>query len=92
MSYAKFAQTLGYADGCNVHNFGMTYEACGQDLGDFLTRRKKVDAQIVALWEQIWKEHQLWLGMGGCFPPDQATDFPWTEWPTSAEYADSGFF
>jgi len=60
MSHKSIAQALGYADRRNVHNFWMTYESCGQDLGAYLTRRKKVDAEVVALCEQIWKAHPLW--------------------------------
>jgi transposase-like protein len=60
VSYERLAQELGYADRRNVHNFWMAYEACGQDLGAFLRRRKKVDETVVGLCEQIWREHPLW--------------------------------
>lgn len=60
VSYKRLAQELGYADRRNVHNFWMVYEACGQDLAEYLTRRKKVDAEFVGLCEQIWRAHPLW--------------------------------
>ena len=43
-----------------MHNFWAEFEACGGDLAAFLQRRKKVDAEVVARCEQIWKAHPLW--------------------------------
>lgn len=60
LTYERIAQMLGYPDRRNVHNFWMEFVACGEDLEAFLRRRKKVDAQVVALCEQIWKAHPLW--------------------------------
>ena len=60
LTYERIAQMLGYPDRRNVHNFWMEFVACGEDLEAFLGRRKKVDAQVVALCEAIWKEHPLW--------------------------------
>jgi transposase-like protein len=60
MTYEQIAQQLGYADRRNVHNFWAEFQACGEDLEAFLSRRKKVDAQVVALCQQIWKAHPLW--------------------------------
>jgi transposase-like protein len=60
MTYASIARQLGYSDRRNVHNYWMAYEACGGDLGSYLARKKKVDAQVVALCAQIWKAHPLW--------------------------------
>ena len=60
MSYEGIAQQLGYPDRRNVHNFWMEFEACGEDLQAYLSRKKKVDGEVVALCEQIWKAHPLW--------------------------------
>jgi hypothetical protein len=60
VTYDRLAQELGYADRRNVHNFWAEFEACGSDLAAFLLRRKKVDAEVVARCEQIWKAHPLW--------------------------------
>ena len=60
VSYARLAEGLGYGDRRNVHNFWMDFEACGSDLEAFLVRRKKIDAQVVARCEQIWRAHPLW--------------------------------
>jgi transposase-like protein len=60
MTYESIAGQLGYADRRNVHNYWMAYEACGEDLGSYLSRKKKVDAGVVALCAQIWKAHPLW--------------------------------
>jgi hypothetical protein len=60
VTYERLAQQLGYADHRNVHNFWAEFEACGGDLAAFLQRRKKVDAEVVARCEQIWKGHPLW--------------------------------
>jgi transposase-like protein len=60
VTYERLAQQLGYADRRNVHNFWAEFEACGSDLAAFLLRRKKVDAEVVARCEQIWKAHPLW--------------------------------
>jgi transposase-like protein len=60
VTYEHLAQELGYTDRRNVHNFWAEFEACGRDLGAFIQRRKKVDAEVVARCEQIWKAHPLW--------------------------------
>ena len=60
VTYAYLAQAFGYADRRNVHNFWAEFEACGADLAAFLQRRKKVDTEVVARCEQIWKAHPLW--------------------------------
>jgi transposase-like protein len=60
VTYEHLAHALGYADRRNVHNFWAEFEACGADLGAFLQRRKKVDAEVVARCEQIWQAHPLW--------------------------------
>src|SRR5687768_9917545 len=60
VTYEHLAQQLGYADRRKVHNFWAEFEACGSDLAAFLLRRKKVDAEVVARCEQIWKAHPLW--------------------------------
>ncbi len=54
------AHALGYADRRNVHNFWAEFEACGRDLAAFFQRRKKVDTEVVARCEQIWKAHPFW--------------------------------
>lgn len=74
MTYEEIAQQFGYADRRNVHNFWMEFHACGEDLEAFLSRRKKVDAEVVALCEEIWKAHPLWSAgqvyaeLVRCFP------------------------
>jgi transposase-like protein len=60
VTYERLARELGYADRRNVHHFWAEFEACGGDLAAFLLRRKKVDAEVVARCEQIWKAHPLW--------------------------------
>lgn len=60
MTYEGIARQLGYPDRRNVHNFWMEYEACGADLEAYLCRKKKVDAEVVGLCEEIWKIHPLW--------------------------------
>lgn len=60
VTYERLARELGYADRRNVHNFWAEFEACGGALAAFLQRRKKVDAEVVARCEQIWKAHPLW--------------------------------
>jgi transposase-like protein len=60
VTYERLAQQLGYADRRHVHNFWAEFETCGSDLAAFLRRRKKVDAEVVARCEQIWKAHPLW--------------------------------
>ena len=60
MTLEQIAGQLGYADRRNVHNFWMEFEACGEDLDAFLSRRKKVDGEVVGLCEQIWRAHPLW--------------------------------
>ena len=60
VTFEHLAQELGYADRRNVHNFWAEFEACGGDLAAFLQRRKKVDAEVIARCEQIWKAHPLW--------------------------------
>jgi transposase-like protein len=60
VTYEHLARELGYADRRNVHNFWAEFEACGGDLAAFLQRRKKVDAEVVARCEQLWKAHPLW--------------------------------
>ncbi len=60
VTYEHLAHALGYADRRNVHNFWAEFEACGRDLAAFFQRRKKVDAEVVARCEQIWKAHPLW--------------------------------
>ncbi len=60
VTYEHLAQEMGYADRRNVHNFWAEFEACGGDLAAFLQRRKKVDAEVVARCEHIWKAHPLW--------------------------------
>lgn len=60
VSYQSIAQELGYTDRRNVHNFWMAYQACGEDLEAYLRRRKKVDAALVGLCEEVWREHPLW--------------------------------
>jgi len=60
VTYEHLAQALGYADRRNVHNFWAEFETCGGDLAAFLQRRKKVDAEVVARCESIWKAHPLW--------------------------------
>ena len=60
VTYEHLAHELGYADRRNVHNFWAEFEACGSDLAAFFQRRKKVDAEVVARCEQIWKAHPLW--------------------------------
>jgi hypothetical protein len=60
VTYEHLAHALGYADRRNVHNFWAECEACGRDLAAFLQRRQKVDAEVVARCEQIWKAHPFW--------------------------------
>ena len=60
VTYEHLAQELGYADRRNVHNFWAEFETCGGDLAAFLQRRKKVDAEVVARCEDIWKAPPLW--------------------------------
>ncbi len=60
LTYEQIARQLGYPDRRNVHNFWMAFEACGADLEAYLCRKKKVDGQVVALCEQLWKAHPLW--------------------------------
>ena len=60
VTYEYLAQALGYADRRNVHNFWAEFEASGSDLAAFMQRRKKVDAEVVARCEHIWKAHPLW--------------------------------
>ena len=60
VTYEHLAHALGYTDRRNVHNFWAEFEACGADLAAFFQRRKKVDAEVVARCEQIWKTHPLW--------------------------------
>jgi len=60
VTYEHIAQALGYADRRNVHNYWAEFEACGQDLLAYLRRRKKVDAEVVACCEQLWRAHPLW--------------------------------
>lgn len=60
VTYERLAQQLGYADRRHVHNFWAEFVACGGDLATFLRRRKKVDAEVVARCEQLWKAHPLW--------------------------------
>jgi hypothetical protein len=57
VTYEHLARELGYADRRNVHNFWAELEDCGSDLAAFLPRRKKVDAEVVARCEQLWKAH-----------------------------------
>jgi hypothetical protein len=59
VTYEQIAQALGYADRRHVHNFWAEFEVDGADLAAFLQRRKKVDAEVVACCEQIWKAHPL---------------------------------
>jgi hypothetical protein len=58
------APALGEADRRHGHNFWAEFEACGADLAAFFQRRKKVDAAVVAHWEQIWPAHPF----GNCAP------------------------
>ncbi len=60
MTYEQIAHALGYADRRNVHNYWAEFEACGCDLLAYLNRRKKVDEDVVACCEQIWRAHPLW--------------------------------
>ncbi|MBM3302828.1 MAG: hypothetical protein FJY85_23130, partial [Deltaproteobacteria bacterium] len=60
MTYEAIASALGYADRRNVNNFWREFEGCGEDLEAYLSRRKKVDGEVVALCEAIWKAHPLW--------------------------------
>ncbi len=60
VTYEHMAQALGYADRRNVHNYWAEFAACGHDLLAYLSRRKKVDAEVVACCEQIWQAHPLW--------------------------------
>jgi hypothetical protein len=60
VTYDEIAQALGYADRRNVHNYGAEFEACDSDLLAYLRRRKKVDDEVVACCEQIWRAHPLW--------------------------------
>jgi hypothetical protein len=60
VTYEYLAQAFGYADRRNVQNFWAEFEACGADLAAFFQRRKKVDTEVVARCEQIWKAHPLW--------------------------------
>src|SRR5687767_951699 len=60
VAYEYLDGELGYADRRNVPNFWAEFEAGGSDLAAFLLRRKKVDAEVVARCEQIWKAHPLW--------------------------------
>ena len=60
MTLEQIAGQLGYADRRNVHNFWMEFQACGEDLDAFLSRRKKVDGEVLGLCEQIWRAHPLW--------------------------------
>lgn len=60
LTYERIAQMLGYPDRRNVHNFWMEFVACGEDLEAFLRRRKKVDGEVVALCQEVWKAHPLW--------------------------------
>jgi hypothetical protein len=60
VTYEHLAREFGYADHRNVHNFWSEFEACGGDLAAFLQRCKKVDAEVVARCEHIWKAHPLW--------------------------------
>jgi len=74
MTYEGIANQLGYPDRRNVHNFWMEFESCGEDLQAYLGRKKKVDEEVVALCEQIWKAHPLWSAVQvyeelvRCFP------------------------
>ena len=63
MTYEAIAGELGYADRRNVHNFWAEFEACGEDVEAYLRRKKKVDFEVIALCEQIWKAHPLWSGV-----------------------------
>ncbi len=60
VTYEHLAKEMGYADRRNVHNFWAEFEACGSDLAAFFQRRKKVDTEVVARCEDIWKAHPLW--------------------------------
>ena len=74
MTYEAIARQLGYPDRRNVHNFWMEFESCGEDLQAYLGRKKKVDEEVVALCEQVWKAHPLWSAVQvyeelvRCFP------------------------
>jgi hypothetical protein len=60
VSYEWIADQLGYEDRRNVHNYWAEFQACGRDLGAYLRRRKKVDEEVVACCEQVWRAHPLW--------------------------------
>ena len=60
VTYEWIADQLGYGDRRNVHNYWAEFQACGRDLGAYLRRRKKVDDEVVACCEQIWRAHPLW--------------------------------
>ena len=60
MTFEAIAGQLGYADRRNVHNFWAEFEACEEDVGAYLRRKKKVNDEVIALCEQIWKAHPLW--------------------------------
>jgi transposase-like protein len=74
MTYEAIAGQLGYVDRRNVHNYWMAFKACGEDLWAYLSRKKKVDNQVVSLCAQIWKAHPLWSAVQvhaelvRCFP------------------------
>ena len=78
MTYEGIAKEFGYPDRRNVHNFWMAYLSCGEDLGAYLSRKKKVDEEVVALCEGIWKAHPLWSAVEvyeelvRCFPDRKA--------------------
>ena len=57
---STWPKALGYADRRNVHNFWAEFETCGGDRAAFIQRHKKVDAEVVARWESIWKAQPLW--------------------------------
>lgn len=61
VTYERIADQLGYEDRRNVHNYWAEFQACGRDLGAYLRRRKKVDDEVVACCEQIWRAHPLWM-------------------------------
>ena len=60
MTFSQIAQVLGYPDRRNVHNYWMEFCACEQDVLAFLTRRKKVDAEVTTWCETVWRAHPLW--------------------------------
>jgi hypothetical protein len=48
VTYQELAEGFGYADRRNLHNFLQEFQACAADFEQYLRRKRKVDAAVVA--------------------------------------------